>query len=83
MSSSHCMTSYSIPSHAMPYPVTVFSPIPIFFALLCFLLFPLKRWIKFNQFSCKVRRVVVSTGEVIEESIKQEQIERPVTSVSR
>jgi hypothetical protein len=25
----------------------------------------------------------VSTGEVIEESIKQEQIERPVTSVSR
>jgi hypothetical protein len=45
-------------------------------------------FIRFNGFThniinCRVRRVAVPTGEVIEEAIKQEHIERIVATVTR
>jgi hypothetical protein len=45
-------------------------------------------FIRFNGFTkniihCRVRRVAVPTGEVIEEAIKQEDIERIVATVTR
>jgi hypothetical protein len=45
-------------------------------------------FIRFNGFThniinCRVCRVAVPTGDVIEEAIKQEDIERIVTTVSR
>jgi hypothetical protein len=45
-------------------------------------------FIRFNGFTkniinCRVRRVAVPTGDVIEETIKQEQIERIVATVTR